>query len=58
MFASATAHDIGCPPKVKPWLKIASPCRNGSISRSEAITAPSGAYAEVMPFAVVIMSGW
>ena len=25
---------------------------------SEAITAPIGAYAEVMPFAVVMMSGW
>ena len=30
---------------------------NGSATRSEAITAPIGAYAEVSPFAVVIMSG-
>ena len=30
---------------------------NGSATRSEVITAPIGAYAEVSPFAVVIMSG-
>ena len=58
MFASATAHATGCPPNVKPWLKIALPCRNGSAMWSAAITAPSGAYAELMPLAVVIMSGW
>ena len=54
MFASATAHAIGCPPKVKPWAKVAFPCRNGSATRSHAIIAPIGAYAEVRPFAVVI----
>ena len=58
MFASATAHATGCPPKVKPWLKAALPCRNGSAMWSPAISAPSGAYAELMPLAVVIMSGW
>ena len=31
---------------------------NGSKTRSEAITAPIGAYAEVRPLAVVMMSGW
>ena len=31
---------------------------NGSATRSDAISAPIGAYAEVMPFAVVMMSGW
>jgi hypothetical protein len=31
---------------------------NGSATRSEAITAPIGAYADVMPFAVVMRSGW
>ena len=30
---------------------------NGSATRSDTITAPIGAYAEVMPLAVVIMSG-
>ena len=40
-----------------PWLKISVPCRNGSAMWSPAITAPSAAYADVMPFAVVIMSG-
>jgi hypothetical protein len=42
MFASATAQAIGCPPKVKPWLKIALPCRNGSAMWSPAISAPAG----------------
>ena len=58
MLASATAHATGCPPKVKPWVKIALPCRNGSAMWSEAIIAPIGTYAEVMPLAVVMMSGW
>ncbi len=31
---------------------------NGSATWSAASTAPSGAYAEVRPFAIVIMSGW
>ena len=31
---------------------------NGSATLSDAITAPIGAYADVSPFAVVIMSGW
>ena len=57
MFARATAQEIGCPPNVKPWLKIALPVRNGSAMWSAAMTAPSGAYAEVIPLAVVIMSG-
>ncbi len=57
MLASATAHATGCPPNVKPWLKISLPCRNGSAMRSAAITAPIGAYAEVIPLAIVIMSG-
>ena len=33
------------------------PRRNGSATRSEAIIAPIGTYAEVSPFAVVMMSG-
>ena len=32
----------GCPANVKPWTKRAFP-RNGSATRSEAITAPIGA---------------
>ncbi len=38
--------------------EVSVPCRNGSAMRSAAITAPRGAYAEVRPFAIVIMSGW
>ena len=58
MFASATAAASGWPPKVKPCAKLAFPCRKGSATRSEAIIAPSGTYAEVIPLAVVMMSGW
>jgi hypothetical protein len=57
MFASATAQEIGCPAKVNPWTKLLVPWRNGSATRSEARTAPIGAYALVMPFAVVMRSG-
>ena len=39
----AIAALIGCPPKVKPWVKLAVPVRNGSAMRSETITAPIGA---------------
>jgi hypothetical protein len=38
----ATAVETGCPPKVYPWTKLVFPCRNGSITRSEAIIAPRG----------------
>ena len=41
-LAMATAQLTGWPPKVKPWGKLASPWRNGSISRSLATSAPSG----------------
>ena len=58
MFASATAAAIGCPPNVKPWTNDVEPSRNGSMTRSEAIIAPIGAYDEVSPLAVVMMSGW
>src|ERR687892_128904 len=43
-LASATAAHIGCPPHVKPWAKEFVPFRNGSMTRSEAIIAPIGAY--------------
>ena len=43
MLASATAAHIGWPPNVKPWAKEFVPSRNGSMTRSEAITAPIGA---------------
>ena len=54
----ATAAHIGCPPNVKPWVKLAVPLMNGSATRSDTITAPIGAYALVSPLAVVMMSGW
>ena len=38
--------------------RVAVAAANGSKTRSEAITAPIGAYEEVMPLAVVMMSGW
>jgi hypothetical protein len=41
-FASATAQDTGWPPNVMPWANISLPPRKGSISRSDAIIAPSG----------------
>src|SRR3712207_6981493 len=53
MFASATAADTGWPPNVMPWLNIVRSPRNGSITRSETIIAPIGAYEDVMPLAVV-----
>jgi hypothetical protein len=43
MLASATAEAIGCPANVKPWANDAPSARNGSISRSEAMSAPIGA---------------
>ena len=56
-FASATAADTGCPPNVMPCVNIFVSCMKGSATRSVAITAPIGAYAEVRPLAVVMMSG-
>ena len=56
-LASATAAHIGCPPHVMPWAKEFVPSRNGSITLSDAMTAPIGAYELVRPFAVVMMSG-
>ena len=53
----AIAADTGWPPNVIPCENISLPSRKGSASRSEAITAPIAAYAEVRPFAVVMMSG-
>ena len=43
---------------MNPCVKLFVPLANGSATRSEAITAPIGAYALVIPLAVVIMSGW
>ena len=57
-LAIATAADTGWPPNVSPWVNMLVPEEKGSKTLSEAITAPIGAYAEVMPFAVVIRSGW
>ena len=57
MFAIATAAATGWPPNVMPWANELTPCWNGSAMWSPAISAPIGTYAEVMPFAVVIMSG-
>ena len=44
MLASATAAATGCPPNVMPWANESRPWANGSKTRSEAITAPIGAY--------------
>ena len=41
--AAPTAHEIGCPPNVKPCTNEVVPCMNGSAMWSPAITAPSGA---------------
>ena len=57
MFASAIAEQTGWPANVNPCVKLLMPCMNGSATRSVAITAPIGAYALVIPFAVVIRSG-
>ena len=43
MLASATAAHTGWPANVSPCVKLVCPCRNGSATRSEAITAPIGA---------------
>ena len=56
-FLSAIAAVTGWPPKVIPCAYIAAPSRNGSITRSVAITAPIEAYAEESPFAQVTRSG-
>ena len=48
----------GWPANVNPWANDAVPFENGSNSRSEAIIAPIGMYAEVSAFAEVMMSGW
>ena len=58
MFAIATDAAIGWPANVRPCRNDAVPSRNGSAILSRVITQPIGAYADVMPFAVVIMSGW
>jgi hypothetical protein len=57
MFLSAIAHITGCPPKVMPCEYIEVSSRNGSITRSVAITAPIAACEEESPFAEVTMSG-
>ena len=57
-FAIAIAAHTGWPANVNPCVKLFVPFMNGSATRSDAITAPIGAYALVMPLAVVIMSGW
>ena len=57
MFLSAIAHITGCPPNVIPCDHIAVDSRNGSITRSVAITAPIDAYDEESPLADVTMSG-
>ena len=57
-FASATAAATGWAPNVKPWANMRLPSMKGSATRSDAIRAPIGAYAEVRPLAVVIRSGW
>ena len=57
MFLSAIAHCTGWPPNVIPCVYVASPSRNGSITRSAAITAPIDAYADERPFADVIDVG-
>src|ERR1019366_270727 len=57
LLASATAAATGCPPKWGAWAKLPWPSRNGGASRSEAIIAPIGMFAEVSPLAVVMMSG-
>jgi hypothetical protein len=57
-FAKAIAHESGCPPNVIPCMKaVFGSAKKGSIVRSLATTAPSGAYAEVIPLARVIRSG-
>ena len=58
MFLSAAAAHTGCPPNVKPCTNMFVPSMNGAATFSDAISAPIGAYAEVRPFAVVMMSGW
>ena len=57
MFASATAAATGCPPNVKPCANDSLPSMNGSATWSATIIAPIGTYADVRPFAVVMMSG-
>ena len=57
MFFSAIAACTGWPPNVIPCVYIRSPCRNGSITRSVAITAPIDAYADESPLAQVTRSG-
>ena len=43
MFLSAIADITGWPPKVMPWVYMLVSSRNGSITRSVAITAPIAA---------------
>ena len=57
MFLSATAHATGWPPKVMPCEYMDVSARNGSITRSVAITAPIDAYADERPLALLTMSG-
>ena len=57
-FASAIAQESGWPPNVIPCVNaVFFSAKKGSIVRSLAMRAPSGAYAEVIPLATVIMSG-
>jgi hypothetical protein len=57
MFLSAIAVCTGWPPNVIPCAYIAVSPRNGSITWSDAMTAPIAAYADDRPFADVIRSG-
>ena len=57
MFFSAIAACTGWPPKVIPCVYMRPPERNGSITRSLAISAPIEAYADDRPLAEVIRSG-
>ena len=57
MFFNATAACTGWPPNVIPWEYIREPSMKGSITRSDATTAPIAAYDEERPFAIVIRSG-
>ena len=56
MFFIATAHAVGWPPNVIPCEYMPA-SRNGSITRSVAMTAPIGTYADDSPLAHVTRSG-
>ena len=56
MFLSAIALITGWPPNVIPCEYIDVSCRNGSMTRSVATTAPIAAYEDESPLAHVMMS--